>query len=104
MQMKLFFASGQWKKSLAFISLMLAILACSISPAGTQIPSVSSTAQARLTPANQYQQVKIPMRVGYCVKGSFYEIYFTDPFNPASSKNEGGPDEPLAAAINDARI
>jgi phosphatidylserine/phosphatidylglycerophosphate/cardiolipin synthase-like enzyme len=47
---------------------------------------------------------EIPMQVGYGVHGSFFEIYFTDPFNRASAKNEGGPDVPLVQAIDQARV
>ena len=46
----------------------------------------------------------IPLLSGYGVRGPFYEVYFTDPFNPESAKEEGGPDLPLVAAINSARI
>ena len=46
----------------------------------------------------------IPMQVGYGARGSFYEIYFTDPFNPDSSRDEGGPDVPLVQALDDARV
>jgi len=38
------------------------------------------------------------------VRGPFYEIYFTDPFNQEAWKEEGGPDVPLVAAIDKARI
>jgi phosphatidylserine/phosphatidylglycerophosphate/cardiolipin synthase-like enzyme len=47
---------------------------------------------------------EIPMQVGFGMRGSFYEIYFTDPFNKAAWKEEGGPDVALAAAIDKARI
>jgi phosphatidylserine/phosphatidylglycerophosphate/cardiolipin synthase-like enzyme len=46
----------------------------------------------------------IPLQVGYGVRGPFYEIYFTDPFNPAAWREEGGPDTALAAAIDGARL
>ena len=46
----------------------------------------------------------IPMQVGYGARGSFYEIYFTDPFNPDSSRDEGGPDVPLVQSIDNARV
>ncbi len=46
----------------------------------------------------------IPMQVGYGARGSFYEIYFTDPFNPDSSRDEGGPDVPLVQSLDDARV
>jgi phosphatidylserine/phosphatidylglycerophosphate/cardiolipin synthase-like enzyme len=49
-------------------------------------------------------QISLPMKVGYGMRGSFYELYFTDPFNPATVNEEGGPDVPLAAAINAARV
>lgn len=94
-----------WKITLPMAFLILAILACSTSPAtAPTLPAVSRTAQARLTPVEQNNQVEIPMTVGHAVRGSFYEIYFTDPLNPLASKQEGGPDGPLAAAINEARI
>ena len=47
---------------------------------------------------------EIPMQVGYGARGSFYEIYFTDPFNPDSSRDEGGADVPLVQSIDDARV
>ena len=83
----------------AFLTLFLAVLACNakiLPPSVTPVP-VNPTA----TPSGL---MEIPMQVGYGVRGPFYEIYFTDPFNPASSKDEGGPDVPLVAAIDKARI
>lgn len=47
---------------------------------------------------------EIPMQVGYGARGSFYEIYFTDPFNPESKREEGGPDVPLVQAIDNAQV
>jgi len=47
---------------------------------------------------------KIPMQIGYGARSSFYEVYFTDPFNPDAYRDEGGPDLPLAQAIDDARL
>lgn len=47
---------------------------------------------------------EIPMQVGYGARGSFYEIYFTDPVNPESERQEGGPDIPLAQAIDNAQV
>lgn len=98
------FSQGSWKKILPFTFLILAILACSISPAVPSVPTVSATAQARLTPMSSRELEKIPMQVGYGFRGPFYELYFTDPTNPAAGNEEGGPDKPLVAAINDSRI
>ena len=44
------------------------------------------------------------MQIGYGVRSSFYEVYFTDPFNPNAYRDEGGPDIPLAQAIDEARL
>ncbi len=46
----------------------------------------------------------IPLQVGYGYRGSFYEVYFSDPLNPASRQQEGGIDIPLARAIDHARV
>ncbi|NTU75801.1 MAG: DUF1669 domain-containing protein, partial [Anaerolineaceae bacterium] len=47
---------------------------------------------------------EIPMQVGYGVRGSFFELYFTEPFDPEASNQEGGPDTPLVQAIDEARV
>lgn len=95
---------GFWKMFLPFSVLILAMLACSVSPAIPPTHTVSETAQARLTPQSANELETIPMEVGYGFRGPFYEIYFTDPTNPKASRDEGGPDKPLVAAINAARI
>jgi phosphatidylserine/phosphatidylglycerophosphate/cardiolipin synthase-like enzyme len=99
-----------WKRLLAFGALTLAVLACSMSPAG--VPNSANTQITRLTPATALKKtpvvgdtlIGLPMQVGYGFRGPFYDIYFTDPTNPAASKEEGGPDKPLVEAINAARI
>ena len=46
----------------------------------------------------------IPMQVGYGVRGPWFELYFTDPLNPAAKQITGGPDGPLVAAIDSAHL
>ncbi len=46
----------------------------------------------------------IPLPVGYGVRGSWFELYFTDPTSPRSKQRSGGPDGPLVAAIDAARL
>jgi phosphatidylserine/phosphatidylglycerophosphate/cardiolipin synthase-like enzyme len=102
-------SSGFLNRSLASAVLVLAILACSLSQgpavgsASTQTPPFS-TAVPGAGPAANSGLTEIPLLSGYGARGPFFEIYFTDPFNPASAKEEGGPDMPLVAAINAARI
>ena len=108
--MKKFHGANLWMRSLALSALILAVLACSISPAGS--PSPANTQITRLTPAlagtgtppDSEPLIDIPLSIGFGVRGPFYEIYFTDPNNPNASREEGGPDVPLAAAIDAARI
>jgi phosphatidylserine/phosphatidylglycerophosphate/cardiolipin synthase-like enzyme len=44
------------------------------------------------------------LQVGYGVSSSWFELYFTDPVNPAARQLTGGPDGPLAEAIDAAQL
>jgi phosphatidylserine/phosphatidylglycerophosphate/cardiolipin synthase-like enzyme len=44
------------------------------------------------------------MHVGHAARGSWFEVYFTDPSDPASAQSTGGPDEYLVRAIDAARL
>ena len=46
----------------------------------------------------------IPLVAGYGVDGGWFELYFTDPTSPLASQETGGPDGPLVAAIDSARL
>ena len=59
-------------------------------------PDLTSTPGTELTP--------IDLAVGYGVRGSWFELYFTDPTNPLSSQATGGVDGPLVDAIDAARL
>jgi phosphatidylserine/phosphatidylglycerophosphate/cardiolipin synthase-like enzyme len=84
------------------LALVFAALACSpeISTPGTVTVKPTGSPMADIPSAGEV----IPMQVGYGYRGPFYEIYFTDPFNPNAKLEEGGPDVPLAKAIDAARI
>jgi phosphatidylserine/phosphatidylglycerophosphate/cardiolipin synthase-like enzyme len=47
---------------------------------------------------------EIPVHVGYGYQGSFYEIYFTDPINPASKQESGGVEQAIIASIDSAHL
>lgn len=47
---------------------------------------------------------EIPVHVGYGYQGSFYEIYFTDPTNPASKQESGGVEQAIIASIDSAHL
>ncbi len=44
------------------------------------------------------------LAVGYAFDGGRIQLYFTDPTNPAARQLSGGPDGPLVAAIDSARL
>ena len=44
------------------------------------------------------------MPVGYAFSGSWFDLYFTDPANPAAKQLSGGPDGPLVEAIDAANL
>lgn len=56
------------------------------------------------TPTPGTDLTPIDLQVGYGVRGSWFELYFTDPANPFSSQGTGGIDTPLVAAIDAARM
>jgi phosphatidylserine/phosphatidylglycerophosphate/cardiolipin synthase-like enzyme len=59
-------------------------------------PDLTHTPGVELTP--------IDLPVGYGLKGSWFELYFTDPTNPLSSQGTGGVDGPIVQAIDAARM
>lgn len=46
----------------------------------------------------------IPLPAGYGVRGSWFELYFTNPSSSWASQRTGGPDGHLATAIDDAHL
>ncbi len=97
---------GRWILVLVITGLVL--LACgtlSLGPFVPTAPSIQarpSTALAVVTAADA--STEIPLHVGYGVHGPWFDLYFTDPSNPASRQFTGGVDQPLSAAIDAARL
>ena len=84
---------------------VLAMLACDTSAI---IPVYGTPSVLRAltpsAPAGPDGLQPIPIQVGFGARGPFYEIYFTDPFNPNADNEQGGPDAPLVQAIDQARV
>lgn len=57
-----------------------------------------------LPPSSTAELKPISLRVGYGVRDSWFELYFTDPLNPLAKEKEGGPDAPLVKAIDGAKV
>jgi hypothetical protein len=81
----------------------------SISSTNQPIPdNASGTAAGERSvtgsPESSNSLTVIPMEMGYGVRGPWFELYFTDPVNPAAKLITGGPDGPLVAAIDSAHL
>ena len=88
--------------SILFI-LALMLTACDAVPAtNTSAPPTPPT-DVPATEASAPLE-EIPLPAGYGVKGSWFELYFTNPESPLSSQQTGGADGPLAKAIDEARL
>lgn len=80
-----------------------------VTPTETETPIAYPTT-GHLTPTPPFQPdapgliYEIPMRIGYGTRGSFYEVYFTDPLNPLGVNEEDGLDKVLVKAIEEARL
>jgi len=95
------------KRILFFILLFTLLLsACAPTTTVTGLPPVTRPPEGGSqtdTPAPPMVE-EIPVHVGYGYQGSFYEIYFTDPANPAAKQESGGIEQALAASIDSARL
>lgn len=68
--------------------------------------SITPTPKVEITqtPASETELTPVDLQTGYGVKGSWFELYFTDPVDPFSSQATGGVDGPLVEAIDAARL
>lgn len=90
---------------LSMFMLVLAALACATLPETPGVVTVApQPAPIETVSAERSAGEDIPLQAGYGYRNLFYEVYFSDPFNPASKNQEGGIDIPLARAIDEARI
>lgn len=89
------------KNSLALLWVFL-LMAC-VSPSATKTAVPPSLAPAPVTESASAPE-PILMQAGYGTRGSWYEVYFTDPNSPYAVQQTGGPDLALAEAIDQARL
>lgn len=67
-------------------------------------PTIVTTGTALTGTALPPALKEIPVHVGRGAQGSSFEIYFSDPANPASSQESGGIEGALIASIDSARL
>jgi phosphatidylserine/phosphatidylglycerophosphate/cardiolipin synthase-like enzyme len=83
-----------------FLFPVVACLFLSACGQATPIPEVEITETASPT----IELTPIDLQTGYGVRGTWFELYFTDPVDPFSSQATGGVDGPLVEAIDAARL
>lgn len=83
-----------------FLSMLLG--ACTPAPAIVTIEAGQTEEAAVPTLETGLDFQPVDLRVGHGVKDGWLEIYFTDPTSPYRHQKEGGPDEILAQAIQQA--
>lgn len=95
-------------KRLTLVLLISAVLAgCQpspplVTPATHPVPP--DAAATGTSTDNGSSLSKIPLRVGRGFDGGWFQLYFTDPTDPAADQLGGGPDEPLVAAIDSSQL
>jgi phosphatidylserine/phosphatidylglycerophosphate/cardiolipin synthase-like enzyme len=88
------------KKIFAFLFVIsILISACDATP--TAPPTPLTVVPVTETPVSL---TEIPLPAGYGVSGGWFELYFTNPLSPLASQKTGGPDGPLANAIDAAKL
>jgi len=94
------------KKTLTYIlALLILMTACeSVTPLNSSAPLASRTPTAESGADAPATLTDIPLGAGYGVRGTWFELYFTNPQSSLASQKTGGPDAPLATAIDSARL
>ena len=83
--------------------LVISTLSCSfITPISEPLSPGSTEAVPATEPAGSLKPIELP--AGYGADGGWIQIYFTNPQSPLSSQQTGGIDQPLADAIDAARL
>jgi phosphatidylserine/phosphatidylglycerophosphate/cardiolipin synthase-like enzyme len=93
------------KTFIILIYLAMILTACDAAP-GTDTATPPATRPPTDDPATPtpLPLEEIPLPAGYGVRGSWFELYFTNPESPLASQKTGGIDGPLAKAIDEARL
>jgi phosphatidylserine/phosphatidylglycerophosphate/cardiolipin synthase-like enzyme len=86
---------------LATISLLLQ--GCDAVP-GVPRVTATRTPLPAMVPTPDNGLFDIPLAVGYGMDGGWFQLYFSDPSDPAASQHTGGPDEAIVGAIDAAHL
>ncbi len=86
-----------------FTALFLIVLFL-LSACGDVIPTVPTETGVPQTATPGSELTPIELESGFGVRGSWFELYFTNPASPLSPQGTGGLDGPLVEAIDAARL
>src|SRR5689334_1426139 len=92
------------KKSLLIVFLIF-MIACNAGAAianPTPVVSKGTGTSVTRTPSATLTEIELP--AGYGTRGPWFELYFTNPASSLAPQLTGGPDGPLAQAIDAARL
>jgi len=93
------------KKIFAFFFILSILsVACGATAALPPTAPPNSAAEAPTVASSTTQITDVPLGAGYGARGAWFELYFTNPNSPLASQKTGGPDGPLADAIDSARL
>ena len=92
------------RPALFALLISFALAACGPAPVPTATHALVASPTAAFSTPQRVTPKEISLASGYGFDGGWYQLYFTDPSNPSSAQLSGGPDEPLAAAIDAARL
>lgn len=87
------------RKSLFILLIMLILVSCAAPEMDDPAPTTSTATGVPMS-----SLAEIPLGAGYGVDGGWFQVYFTNPESPLATQKSGGPDGPLAAAIDSARV
>src|SRR5690349_4623521 len=89
------------KLSITFLLFVILTMACNSVTTGSTPPTSPGTDSGTEETAG-LTNVQLP--AGYGVKGSWFELYFSDPTSSIASQKTGGPDGPLVSAVDAAKL
>ncbi|MEO8357057.1 MAG: phospholipase D-like domain-containing protein [Chloroflexota bacterium] len=86
------------------IASLLLTIGLLLSACGNIIPTPTPEIDTTPISPGETKLTPIDLQAGYGVRGSWFELYFTDPASPISPQGTGGVDGPLVEALDAARL
>ena len=88
---------------LVLTTMVFTLIACEPDVTETVTPQTPPP-PVDVTETPDFELTEVPLPAGYGAHDTWIEIYFTDPESPLASQETGGPDGPLEASIDSARL